>query len=91
MGVGVAPNTELAEAAGLDIDNGIRTDARGRTSDPLIWAAGDCASFPYGEDHIRLESVGNAIDHAEAVAANMLGAEIPIMKRSHGSGPTSTM
>ena len=76
MGVGIAPNVELAETAGLEIDNGIRTDARGRTSDPLIWAAGDCASFPYGEDQIRLESVGNAIDQAETVADNMLGAEI---------------
>ena len=75
MGVGVTPNTELAETAGLEIDNGIRTDTRGRTSDPLIWAAGDCASFPCGEEHIRLESVGNAIDQAETVAANMLGAE----------------
>ena len=76
-GVGVTPNDQLAAAAGLSIDNGIATDTRGRTSDPAIWAAGDCASFPYGDSRIRLESVGNAIDQAEAVAANMLGADQP--------------
>ncbi|MEQ8652683.1 MAG: FAD-dependent oxidoreductase [Kiloniellales bacterium] len=73
LGIGIAPDTALAEAAGLKIDNGIWTDAFGRTSDPNIWAAGDCASFPYGEERIRLESVGNAIDQAEAVAANIMG------------------
>ncbi|UFM65597.1 FAD-dependent oxidoreductase [Paracoccus sp. MA] len=73
-GIGIAPETALAEAAGLAIDNGIATDALGRTSDPAIWAAGDCASFPAAGGRLRLESVGNAIDMAEAVAANMLGA-----------------
>jgi len=75
VGIGVAPATGLAEAAGLEIDNGIKTDIRGRTSDPSIWAAGDCVSFPYKDRRIRLESVQNAIDQAECVAANMLGAE----------------
>lgn len=74
-GVGVTPNTQLAN--GLTLDNGIATDAYGRTSDPAIWAAGDCASFPYRGGRIRLESVGNAIDQAEMVAANMLGANTP--------------
>ncbi|MBC56819.1 MAG: pyridine nucleotide-disulfide oxidoreductase [Confluentimicrobium sp.] len=74
-GVGVTPATELAEAAGLTIDNGIAVDAFGRTSDPSIWSAGDCASFPYKGGRIRLESVQNAIEQAELVAANMLGAE----------------
>lgn len=73
-GIGIMPGTELAEAAGLDLDNGIKTDEMGRTSDPSIWAAGDCASLPYKGTRIRLESVPNAIDQAEAVAANMLGA-----------------
>ncbi|HBS50053.1 MAG TPA: pyridine nucleotide-disulfide oxidoreductase, partial [Rhodobacteraceae bacterium] len=41
------PDTALAEAAGLEVLNGIRTDALGRTSDPSIWAAGDCACFPH--------------------------------------------
>jgi len=74
-GIGVTPATALAEAAGLAIDNGIRTDAMGRTSDPHIWAAGDCASFPWRGGQLRLESVQNAIDQAEAVAANLSGAE----------------
>ena len=74
-GVGVTPNTQLAD--GLVLDNGIATDAYGRTSDPHIWAAGDCASLPYQGGRIRLESVGNAIDQAESVAANMLGANAP--------------
>jgi 3-phenylpropionate/trans-cinnamate dioxygenase ferredoxin reductase subunit len=77
VGVGITPNTALAADAGLTIDNGIATDAMGRTSDPAIWAAGDCASFPHGGGRLRLESVGNAIDMAEAVAANMLGANAP--------------
>ncbi|AAV96958.1 FAD-dependent oxidoreductase [Ruegeria pomeroyi] len=74
VGVGIAPATALAEAAGLVLENGIRTDAQGRTSDPSIWAAGDCASFPYKGGRIRLESVPNAIDQAETVAQNMQGA-----------------
>lgn len=76
-GVGIQPATALAEAAGLAIENGIRTDEMGRTSDPHIWAAGDCASFPWKGGRIRLESVGNAIDQAEVVAENMLGAGKP--------------
>lgn len=74
VGIGITPATALAEAAGLEIENGIKVDAQGRTSDPAIWAAGDCASFPYRGHRIRLESVQNAIDQAEAVARNILGA-----------------
>lgn len=74
VGIGVSPAAALAEAAGLEIENGIKTDAFGRTSDPSIWAAGDCASLPYRGGRIRLESVQNAIDQADAVAANILGA-----------------
>ncbi len=74
VGIGITPATTLAEAAGLEIENGIAVDAQGRTSDPAIWAAGDCACFPYKGDRIRLESVQNAIDQAEAVAKNILGA-----------------
>ncbi len=73
-GVGIVPATMLAEAAGLTIENGIRTDSHGRTSDPHIWAAGDCASFPWQGGRLRLESVQNAIDQAELVADNILGA-----------------
>ena len=77
LGIGIRPATDLAEAAGLTLDNGIATDALGRTSDPAIWAAGDCASFPWNGGRLRLESVGNAIDQAEAVAANIMGADAP--------------
>ncbi|MCA0273246.1 MAG: FAD-dependent oxidoreductase [Proteobacteria bacterium] len=73
VGVGITPATLLAEEAGLEIENGIRTDQFGRTSDPHVWAAGDCASFPHHGGRIRLESVGNAIDQAEIVAENILG------------------
>ncbi|MDO8883626.1 NAD(P)/FAD-dependent oxidoreductase [Pseudotabrizicola sp.] len=79
VGVGIVPNTTLAEAAGIALDNGIATDAHGRTSAPDVWSAGDCASFPWGAGRLRLESVGNAIDQAEVVAANMLGAEKPYL------------
>ncbi|MCL4674888.1 MAG: NAD(P)/FAD-dependent oxidoreductase [Pararhodobacter sp.] len=74
VGIGITPATDLANAAGVTLDNGIAVDALGRTSDPAIWAAGDCASFVYKGTRMRLESVQNAIDQAEAVAANMLGA-----------------
>jgi 3-phenylpropionate/trans-cinnamate dioxygenase ferredoxin reductase subunit len=72
-GVGVIPNVELAGAAGLSIDNGIAVDETCRTSDPQIYAAGDCASFPWRAGRIRLESVGNAIEQAEAVARSLIG------------------
>ncbi|WP_414898866.1 NAD(P)/FAD-dependent oxidoreductase [Rhodovulum sp. YEN HP10] len=81
LGIGVAPETALAEAAGLAIEAGIAVDAMGRTADPAIWAAGDCTSLPYRDSRIRLESVQNAIDQAEAVAANMLGAEAPYVPK----------
>lgn len=76
VGVGISPGTSLAEAAGLTLENGIKTDTHGRTSAPNIWAAGDCASFPYRDTRIRLESVPNAIDQAEVVARNMLGEAV---------------
>jgi len=76
VGIGIAPATALAESAGVEIENGIKTDEQGRTSDPAIWAAGDCASFPYRGGRIRLESVQNAIDQAETVAQNILGAGV---------------
>lgn len=72
-GVGVVPNVELAEAAGFTIDNGIAVDDTCRTSDPDIYAAGDCTSFPWRTGRIRLESVGNAIEQAEAVARSLTG------------------
>lgn len=76
-GIGVMPETSLASDAGLAVENGVAVDSYGRTSDPHIWAAGDCASFPHAHGRTRLESVGNAIDMAEAVAENILGAAQP--------------
>ena len=77
VGVGVLPGTSLCDAAGIALENGIRTDSFGRTSQRHIWAAGDCASFPWADGRLRLESVGNAIDQAEAVADNIMGAGTP--------------
>lgn len=73
VGIGIVPATILAESAGLAIDNGIAVDAQCRTSDPHIWAAGDCASFLHAGRRLRLESVGNAIDMGECTALNMMG------------------
>jgi len=81
VGIGIVPDTALAEAAGLAIENGIAVDAQGRTSDPAIWAAGDCASFPYRGGRLRLESVPNAIDMAECVAGNIMGRAVPYEPR----------
>lgn len=76
-GVGILPETALAEAAGLVIENGIWTDEMGRTSAPHVWAAGDCASFPWKGGRLRLESVGNAIHQADTVADNIMGDGAP--------------
>lgn len=75
VGVGIEPNIALANEARLTLENGIKTDAHGQTSAPNIWAAGDCASFPYQGQHIRLESVPNAIEQAEIVAQNIMGGQ----------------
>ena len=77
VGTGIRPDTALAEAAGIVCENGVAVDEMGRTSAPHVWAAGDCASFPYKGGRMRLESVQNAIDQAQAVARNMLGANEP--------------
>lgn len=76
-GVGAVPNTALAEAAGLAIDNGIVVDERFRTSDDSIHAAGDCCAFPYRNRRIRLESWRAAQDHGNHAARAMLGAAEP--------------
>jgi 3-phenylpropionate/trans-cinnamate dioxygenase ferredoxin reductase component len=82
VGIGVTGNAALAQAAGLAVEaGGIVVDALGRTADPAIWAAGDCATLPFRGAMIRLESVQNAIDQAEAVAANVLGANLPYEPR----------
>jgi 3-phenylpropionate/trans-cinnamate dioxygenase ferredoxin reductase subunit len=76
VGVGIMPASELADAAGVVLDNGIKVNEFGQTSDSSIWSAGDCASLPYKGNRIRLESVQNAIDQAEVVAQNIMGAGI---------------
>lgn len=81
LGIGAAPRTGLAETAGLALDNGIAVDALCRSSDPHIFAAGDCASFPHEGGRLRLESVGNAIDMADAAACAMLGGTEPYRPR----------
>jgi 3-phenylpropionate/trans-cinnamate dioxygenase ferredoxin reductase subunit len=81
IGIGAQPVTALAEAAGLALDNGIAVDATLATSDPDIFAAGDCCSFPlaiYGGRRVRLESWRNAQDQGTLAAANMLGRAEPI-------------
>ena len=75
VGVGALPNEELARAAGLRCDDGIVVDAHCRTSDPAIFAAGDCASAvdELSGRRVRHESVQNAIDQATAAARNLAG------------------
>jgi 3-phenylpropionate/trans-cinnamate dioxygenase ferredoxin reductase subunit len=75
-GIGAVPETQLAEAAGLAVGNGIAVDAALRTSDPDIFAAGDCCCFPhplFGDERIRLEAWRNAQDQGSFVAQAMLG------------------
>jgi 3-phenylpropionate/trans-cinnamate dioxygenase ferredoxin reductase subunit len=77
IGVGILPNTEIAEQAGLDVNDGIVVNDRCQTSDPDIYAAGDCTSHPndiYGR-RLRLESVHNAVEQAKTAASNLCGKE----------------
>ena len=78
VAVGAEPNDHLAAEAGLEVDNGILVDGCGQTSDPDIFAAGDCTRF-YSNRYqrsVRMESVQNAIDQAKAVAQALLGHEV---------------
>jgi len=76
-GIGMDGAVPLAEQAGLRCDGGIVVDEMARTSDPDIFAAGDCTRQPFRGQMVRIESVSNAIDQAEAAAANMMGADTP--------------
>ncbi|MEM1267140.1 MAG: FAD-dependent oxidoreductase [Pseudomonadota bacterium] len=80
-GIGVRPDTWLAEAADLTVNDGIRVDTAGRTSDPAVFAAGDATSFPHEGAHLRLESVPHAIEQAEVVARAMLGQDVTYQAR----------
>ena len=75
VGIGIIPNTELAEAADIVCDNGIVVDDHCCTSDPNVYAAGDCTNHPNPllDRRLRLESVPNAMDQARVSTANMLG------------------
>ena len=77
IGVGILPNTELATDAGIDVDNGIIVDDRCLTSDPDIFAVGDCTSHPSAiyDRRLRLESVQNAVEQAKTAAANICGQD----------------
>ena len=78
VGVGILPNTALAEAAGLSVSNGIVVDDRCQSSDSDIYAIGDCTSHPsliYGRN-LRLESVHNALEQAKTAAANLCGEDL---------------
>jgi 3-phenylpropionate/trans-cinnamate dioxygenase ferredoxin reductase component len=79
VGVGVAPRTKLAEAAGLEVDNGILVDERLRTSAPGVFAAGDVANayHPLFERRVRVEHWANALNQGPAAARSMLGNEAP--------------
>jgi 3-phenylpropionate/trans-cinnamate dioxygenase ferredoxin reductase subunit len=79
VGVGVVPNVELAQEAGLEVSDGIVVDERLLTSDPAISAVGDCAHYPCAITgrRQRLESIQNATDHARAVAARIAGSGEP--------------
>lgn len=75
VGVGILPDVSLAAAAGIRCDNGVWVDEQCRTSDPNVFAAGDCTNHPsvrYGR-RVRLESVDNAVEQAKTAAANMCG------------------
>lgn len=80
LAAGVCPNVELAEAAGLEVDNGVVVDATLRTYDPHVFALGDCAAFPEARSgaRVRLESVQAATDHARAIAKTIVhGTDAP--------------
>jgi 3-phenylpropionate/trans-cinnamate dioxygenase ferredoxin reductase subunit len=75
-GIGNSPNTRLAQAAGLDCDNGIRVSETCQTSDSHIYAAGDCSNFVRNGQQIRLESVQNAADQGDLVARVLAGEAV---------------
>lgn len=76
-GIGVIPNDDLAREAGIAVEDGIVADAQGRTSDPSVFAAGDCARHAHAgfAEKVRFESVQSAIDQGKVVAAAILGAD----------------
>ncbi|QIP88058.1 FAD-dependent oxidoreductase [Streptomyces sp. Tu 2975] len=78
VGIGITPDVQLADAAGLEVDNGVLVDARLRTSHPDIHAAGDVANafHPLLGKHIRVEHWANAVNQPQAAAKAMLGQDV---------------
>ena len=78
VGIGIAPNVELGRDCGIDVDNGIVVDDHCRTSDPDIYAIGDCTWHPIAilDTCHRLESVHNAVEQAKTAAANLCGEDV---------------
>lgn len=81
VGIGVTANDQLAADAGLEVQNGIVVNAFGQTSDPAIYAMGDCVVQDWNGQKARLESVQNAVDQAEGVAAVLAGGQEPYRPR----------
>jgi len=79
VGIGIVPNIELADAAGLAVSNGIVTDSSTKTEAPYIYAIGDCGNHrsSFFDRHVRLESVPNASEQARICAAAICGKPIP--------------
>ncbi len=79
VGVGAAPNTGLAESAGIEVDNGVLADAGGRTSDPDVFVVGDVANVehPFYGHRVRVEHWANALNQPKVVAAAMLDQQVP--------------
>lgn len=77
VGIGIIPNVEIADAAGITVDNGIVVDDHCRTSAERVYAAGDCTNHPNGllNRRLRLESVPNAMEQARVAVANMCGGD----------------
>ena len=77
VGIGIIPNVELASDAGLTVEDGIVVNDQCQTSDPSIYAVGDCTSHPNSiyDRQLRLESVHNALEQAKTAVSNICGKE----------------
>lgn len=80
VGIGVLPNQELAAAAGIACESGVIVDASGRSSDPFVFACGDCTAMRLANGSLRrLESVQNALEQAKACAATIMDKNRPFI------------
>ncbi len=90
VGAGAAPDDRLAKAAGLAMQDGIIVDDHGRTSDPAIFAAGDCTRFPGPHGPVRLENWRHAQEHGAIAGRNAAGGDVAYKSRPR-SGRSSTI